>query len=210
SSGLSCDSAYTKILSSAASTASKILPGRTCRLPGNPPLRLPMKGGSMGFTKMEGTTVNIKDKVVTSALAAEHPQDSIVTNNAKCGWNAQSGISVPALPQGWRRDAAAAATRRRPEGPGRGRDQQRMGAGAYQGPDRRQGHRRGRVSNTGDPEMIANPDNLKFSEKLRTLFTGEDSTVRQYPVGLQRRHEEAVALAVGAGGRRIDRPACGR
>ncbi|MDD3598236.1 alkaline phosphatase PhoX, partial [Sulfuricurvum sp.] len=29
--------------------------------------------------------------------------------------------------------------------------------------------------NTGDVNKIANPDNLKFSEKMRTLFVGEDS-----------------------------------
>lgn len=26
-----------------------------------------------------------------------------------------------------------------------------------------------------DPERVANPDNLKFSEKLRMLFIGKDS-----------------------------------
>lgn len=31
------------------------------------------------------------------------------------------------------------------------------------------------LGNTADPEQIASPDNLKFSEKLRTLFIGEDS-----------------------------------
>ena len=29
--------------------------------------------------------------------------------------------------------------------------------------------------NTADPSQIASPDNLKFSEKLRVLFIGEDS-----------------------------------
>jgi hypothetical protein len=31
------------------------------------------------------------------------------------------------------------------------------------------------VGNTADPDRVANPDNLKFSERLRTLFIGEDS-----------------------------------
>jgi hypothetical protein len=31
------------------------------------------------------------------------------------------------------------------------------------------------LGNIGNPERVANPDNLKFSEKLRTLFIGEDS-----------------------------------
>ena len=31
------------------------------------------------------------------------------------------------------------------------------------------------LGNTANPNRIANPDNLKFSEKMRTLFIGEDS-----------------------------------
>ena len=31
------------------------------------------------------------------------------------------------------------------------------------------------VGNTSNDDMIANPDNLKYSESLRTLFIGEDS-----------------------------------
>jgi secreted PhoX family phosphatase len=31
------------------------------------------------------------------------------------------------------------------------------------------------LGNTAHPDNIASPDNLKFSEKLRTLFIGEDS-----------------------------------
>jgi secreted PhoX family phosphatase len=32
------------------------------------------------------------------------------------------------------------------------------------------------VGNTSNVDKIANPDNLKFSEKMRTLFIGEDSS----------------------------------
>jgi len=32
------------------------------------------------------------------------------------------------------------------------------------------------LGNTAQPERVANPDNLKFSEKMRTLFIGEDSS----------------------------------
>ena len=32
------------------------------------------------------------------------------------------------------------------------------------------------LGNTANPNTIANPDNLKFSEKMRTLFIGEDSS----------------------------------
>jgi secreted PhoX family phosphatase len=32
------------------------------------------------------------------------------------------------------------------------------------------------LGNLANPDLISNPDNLKFSEKLRTLFIGEDSS----------------------------------
>ena len=47
-----------------------------------------LKGGSMGFTKMEGTTVNIKDKVAYSALA--NIQDSMI--EGKSSWVAEHNI----------------------------------------------------------------------------------------------------------------------
>ena len=31
------------------------------------------------------------------------------------------------------------------------------------------------IGNTANPNKVGNPDNLKFSEKMRTLFIGEDS-----------------------------------
>lgn len=35
------------------------------------------------------------------------------------------------------------------------------------------------LGNTADPDYIANPDNLHYSEKMRTLFVGEDSATHQ-------------------------------
>jgi len=75
----------------------------------------------MGFSKMEGTTVNIKDKIAYSAL--QNIQDSMVKTGK--GWNAASGIAL----------------------------------------------------DKANPEKVSNPDNLKFSEKLRTLFIGEDRSI---------------------------------
>jgi hypothetical protein len=68
-------------------------------------------GASMGFSKMEGTTVNVKDKIAYSAL--QNCIASMVAGNA--------------------------------------------------------------LNTAGNPDKIANPDNLKFSENMRTLFIGEDS-----------------------------------
>ncbi|MGO4158093.1 PhoX family protein [Cupriavidus sp. YAF13] len=129
-----------------------------------------LKGGSMGFTKMEGTTVNIKDKVAYSAL--QNMIDSMVVNNAK-GWNAQSNIAIPTALNaggvmqhnlaGGQKDMGGAAINSEwvpvhTKALIVGKD---IGADA--------------LGNTADPDQIANPDNLKFSEKLRTLFIGEDS-----------------------------------
>jgi hypothetical protein len=48
-------------------------------------------GGSMAFTKMEGTTVNIKDKIAYSAL--QNVQNSMVTNDK--AWDPNANISIP-------------------------------------------------------------------------------------------------------------------
>ncbi|EHP41801.1 exported alkaline phosphatase [Cupriavidus basilensis OR16] len=129
-----------------------------------------LKGGSMGFTKMEGTTVNIKDKVAYSAL--QNMIDSMVVNNAK-GWNAQSNITIPAPLNaggvmqhnlaGGQKDLGGAAINSEwvPV------HTKALIVGMDIGADA--------LGNTADPDRIANPDNLKFSEKLRTLFIGEDS-----------------------------------
>ncbi|HYR25881.1 MAG TPA: alkaline phosphatase PhoX, partial [Aquabacterium sp.] len=130
-----------------------------------------LKGGSMGFTKMEGTTVNIKDKIAYSAL--QNMQDSMVTNNAK-GWNLDSRIGLTAALKaggvlahtlgGSQIDSDGAAINSEwvPTSSKvllTGQDIAADGLG-----------------NTANPDKVANPDNLKFSEKLRTLFIGEDSS----------------------------------
>ncbi|MDF3882501.1 PhoX family protein [Cupriavidus basilensis] len=167
------DSAYTKIFSGGKAQWVKILPGKDKAAAFLETHRYAyLKGGSMGFTKMEGTTVNIKDKVAYSAL--QNIQDSMVTNNAK-GWNAQSGISVPApgLKAGGVMQHNLAGGQKDLDGAAINSEwvpvhTRALIVGKDIGADA--------LGNTGDPEMVANPDNLKFSEKLRTLFIGEDSS----------------------------------
>ncbi len=126
-------------------------------------------GASMGFTKMEGTTVNVKDKVAYSAL--QNIQASMVTGNAA---NVPgNGISVPkalvaggvmALNlKGGQTDTTGAAINSEwmPV------DTRALLMGEDIAADA--------LGNTANPNKIANPDNLKFSEKMRTLFIGEDS-----------------------------------
>lgn len=126
-------------------------------------------GASMGFTKMEGTTVNIKDKVAYSAL--QNCQASMVAGNALN--TAGNGISIAkqlvagavmALNlKGSVKDTAGAAINSEwmPV------DTKALIIGEDISADA--------LGNTANPDKIANPDNLKFSEKMRTLFIGEDS-----------------------------------
>jgi secreted PhoX family phosphatase len=127
-------------------------------------------GASMGFTKMEGTTVNIKDKIAYSAL--QNCQGSMVAGNAL---NVPgNGISIPkAL------DAGAVMMLNLKGG------QKDIGGAAINSewmPAETKALLTGEdiaadgLGNTANPERIGNPDNLKFSEKMRTLFIGEDSS----------------------------------
>jgi len=126
-------------------------------------------GASMGFTKMEGTTVNARDKIAYSAL--QNCQSSMVAGNRL---NVPgNGVSIPAALnagavmalnlKGGQKDlgGAAIASEWMPA------DIKALLTGEDIAADA--------LGNTGNPNRIANPDNLKFSEKMRTLFIGEDS-----------------------------------
>ncbi|WP_280187175.1 PhoX family protein [Delftia sp. PS-11] len=128
-----------------------------------------LKGASMGFTKMEGTTVNAKDKIAYSAL--QNCEKSMVAGDAA---NVPgNGVSIPkqlkagavmALNlRGGQKDTAGNAINSEwmPV------DTKALLAGEDITADA--------LGNTGNPNKICNPDNLKFSEKMRTLFIGEDS-----------------------------------
>jgi hypothetical protein len=127
-------------------------------------------GASMGFTKMEGTTVNIKDKVAYSAL--QNCQASMVAGNALNTLG--NGISIPkqlvagavmalTLTGGVKDDKGTAINSEwMPI------DTKALLVGEDIASDA--------LGNTANPDKVANPDNLKFSEKMRTLFIGEDSS----------------------------------
>ncbi|WP_290869086.1 alkaline phosphatase PhoX [Aquabacterium sp.] len=128
-----------------------------------------LMGGSMGFTKLEGTTVNIADKVAYSAL--QNMETSMVSGAT--AWDSASKI---ALTSALKAGGVMAHT---------------LGSGQIDtsgnaidsawipsvtkmlltGEDISADS----LGNTANPATVANPDNLKFSEKLRTLFIGEDS-----------------------------------
>ena len=128
-----------------------------------------LKGGSMGFSKMEGTTVNAKDKVAYSALS--YIQDSMVKGGK--GWYEGSGIAlekavksggIMQLPMAGRQKDSAGKMIESSWVPV---SMQALLVGEDISADA--------LGNTSNPNKIGNPDNIKFSEKLRTLFIGEDS-----------------------------------
>ena len=126
-------------------------------------------GGSMAFTKMEGTTVNAKDKIAYSALA--NIQDSMVRNGK--GWRADTNVSLDKQLKaggilahrlnGGQKDSSGAAINSEwvPV----------LTSFLITGED----ITADALGNTANADKIASPDNIKFSEKLRTLFIGEDS-----------------------------------
>ncbi|MDR7306492.1 alkaline phosphatase PhoX [Rhodoferax saidenbachensis] len=165
------DASFTKIFYNGAANWVKVKPGMEKAAAFLETQRYAyLMGGSMGFTKMEGTTVNIKDKIAYSAL--QNIQDSMVKTGK--GWNAASGIALdkPLIAGGVMAHTLSA-----------GQNDQTGAAiksdwvpsltrallvGEDIAPDA--------LGNRANPDLVSNPDNLKFSEKLRTLFIGEDSS----------------------------------
>jgi secreted PhoX family phosphatase len=126
-------------------------------------------GASMGFTKMEGTTVNIKDKVAYSALqniqasmVAGHSAN-VVGNGISVSKALVAGGVMALNLKGGQKDTLGTAI----NSDWMPVDTKALLVGEDIPSDA--------LGNTANPDKIANPDNLKFSEKMRTLFIGEDS-----------------------------------
>ena len=128
-----------------------------------------LKGASMAFTKMEGTTVNAKDKIAYSAL--QNIQSSMVKGHA--AYNEAYGVGVDkALNAGGVFAHTLSAGQKDTAGAAISSDWvPSLTRALLVGED----ITADALGNTGHPDKVANPDNLKFSEKLRTLFIGEDS-----------------------------------
>ena len=124
-------------------------------------------GASTCFTKMEGTTVNIKDKLAYSAL--QNIQSSMVKGNAR----SLPEVQVNQLIAGAVMALNLKAGQKDTSGANIVSDWVPVDIKALlTGEDYAVADALG---NKANPNKIANPDNLKFSEKLRTLFIGEDS-----------------------------------
>ena len=129
-----------------------------------------LMGGTMAFSKMEGTTVNIKDKIAYSAL--QNMQSSMVKGNA--AWNEAYGITLDkALNAGGILAHTLSAGQKDTAGSTISSDWvPTQTKTLLVGEDLALADALGNLANA---DKIAAPDNLKFSEKLRTLFIGEDS-----------------------------------
>lgn len=129
-----------------------------------------LKGASMAFTKMEGTTVNIRDKVAYSAL--QNIQDSMVQGGK--GWTAATNIALP------RKLTAGGVMAHNLTGAQKDTDGTAINSEWVPTQTRAlivgEDIAADALGNVSNPDKIGNPDNLKFSEKMRTLFIGEDSS----------------------------------
>jgi uncharacterized protein len=128
-------------------------------------------GGSMGFTKLEGTTINAKDKIVYSAMS--RIEKSMVKGNAASTDVAvdktiNAGAVYALNLKAGQRDTSGAAIN------SEWVPVDMAAPAALVGEDLSPADALG---NTASASRIANPDNVKFSEKLRTLFIGEDSSM---------------------------------
>ncbi len=114
---------------------------------------------------MEGTTVNAKDKIAYSAMS--YVQTSMLDGSGgiKVQGPKAGAVYAHTLAGGQKdRDGNAIASdwvsvRMEPPAALIGEDLATADA----------------LGNLANPDKIANPDNIKFSEKMRTLFIGEDS-----------------------------------
>ena len=164
------DSSYTRITANGKVEWVKLMPGQEKAAAFLETHRYAaLVGASMGFSKMEGTTVNIQDKVAYSAL--QNCIASMVSGNA---------VNVPGngvhIPAALNAGAVMALNLRGGQKDTSGQwirsdwmpvDIRALITGEDIAADA--------LGNTANPDRIANPDNLKFSEKMRTLFIGEDS-----------------------------------
>ncbi len=124
-----------------------------------------VRGGSMEFTKMEGVALNRKDKVAYIAMSYLQKSMSDKTGD----------IQVGALSAGATYEIKLSAGQKDMAGGAIGSDwvpTVMAAVPALVGEDLAAPDA---VGNTANVDKVANPDNLKFSEKLRTLFIGEDS-----------------------------------
>lgn len=128
-----------------------------------------LKGASLAFTKMEGTAINAKDKVAYSAMA--RIEKSMVDpvkygdHGVKVAQNKSGAVYAHKLSGGQRTLNGNAPI-----------DSQWVPVNMSVPPNLTgEDIAADELGNKSHPDKISCPDNIKFSEKMRTLFIGEDS-----------------------------------
>ena len=123
-----------------------------------------LQGASMAFTKMEGTTVNIKDKIAYSAMSRIEKSMTTGEYDVQVAKLSSGAVYAHELKGGQKDDKGNVinsewvSTRMYVLQGLAGEDISTDALG-----------------NKSNPDKISCPDNLKFSEAFRTLFIGEDS-----------------------------------
>ncbi len=125
----------------------------------------PTIGGTLAFTKLEGVTVNAKDKIAYMAMSYIYKSMS----------DGKSGIKVDKINAGAVYQLPLAGGQS--DSAGQAIDSEWIPVKmstvpALVGKDLAKPDA---IGNTADVDLVANPDNIKFSERLRTLLIGEDS-----------------------------------
>ena len=160
------DSGYSKIRLSGKNNWVKLVPGQEKAAAFLETHRYAaVRGASMGFTKMEGTTVNARDKIAYSAMS--YIQDSMVDGTTDIQVQGPKSGAIYALNlKGGQEDLAGLAIN------SEWVPVDMAAPAALVGEDLATPDALGNLSHA---DRVANPDNLKFSEQMRTLFIGEDS-----------------------------------
>ncbi|MGC8508748.1 MAG: PhoX family protein [Thiomonas sp.] len=124
-----------------------------------------LKGASMSFTKLEGVTADFQKKVAYVAMS--YIQTAMVdgTTDIKVQ-GPKAGATYALNLKGGQTDSAGAAIN------SDWVPVDMAAPAALIGEDLKTADALGNLANA---DKVANPDNLKFSQKLRTLFIGEDS-----------------------------------
>ncbi len=123
------------------------------------------KGASMAFTKMEGTTVNAADKRAYSAMSYIYKSMTDGTTDIKVQGPVAGAVYEHVL-TGGQRDSDGNHIH------GEWVSVSMSAPAALIGEDLAI---RDALRNSANADKIANPDNLKYSEAMRTLFIGEDN-----------------------------------
>ena len=122
-------------------------------------------GGTLAFTKMEGTTVNARDKIAYTAMSYIYKTMS----------DGKNGIRIDKIRAGAVYQLPMAGGQTDSRGNAIASDWVPVTMSAVPALVGKDLAAPDAVGNTAAVDLVANPDNLKFSERLRTLFIGEDS-----------------------------------